>query len=81
MKVETEFKVLTHDGRFVDAIKLCDGIYYCEIPYLISKEHSIGRMLEMGRKINEEEGEAVIGNGWFENLRKCELVRVKIGFI
>lgn len=78
MKVETEFQVLMRDGRFVDAIKLCDGIYYCEIPYLISKEHSIERMIEMGRKINEEEGEAVIDNKWFENLRKCELVRVNV---
>lgn len=75
---ETEFKTLMHLGNYVDSAMLGEGIYGCEKPYIYSKDETIEAIIERVKKVQAHTGYAFMSEAYFENLRKCELVTIKI---
>jgi hypothetical protein len=86
MKVETEFKVLMYKGQYVNSIFLDSGnslflagMYTRETPTLYSKNETIESLIERLKRLNRLEKTA-FSDIYFDNLSKCELVKIIIEF-
>lgn len=75
---ETEFKVLTYCGEYVDVNRLDQGIYITSIPPLYSKEETVESMVDRAEDIQDMIGHWNISEEYFKNLRQCKLVSVII---
>lgn len=79
--IETEFKVLMHLGEYVDANSLVHGVYATSKPFIYHKDDTIETMCTRGINMVDMLGINFISETYYENLRKCELVTIKINFI
>lgn len=75
---ETEFKALMYWGRYVDPNRLESGIYFREKPCIYLKDETIELLIERGRNIKDGEGNCLISETYFQNLKECELVKIVI---
>jgi len=75
---ETEFKILTHCGGYVDANLLEKGLYTSSTPHLYSKEETIESMIKRAMSVQDMVGHWHVSDKYFENLKMCELVSVII---
>jgi hypothetical protein len=75
---ETEFKVLMHEGNYVDVNLLECGIYFSIKPFIYHKLETIESLIEKAENIKDAMAKHHISDDYFSNLRKCELVKVKI---
>jgi hypothetical protein len=73
---ETEFKVLTYCGKYVDENLLDKGIYISNSPYLHPKDATLEKLIQDGLKVRKVAGDAFLPDSYFENLKKCDLVTV-----
>lgn len=74
----TKFKVLMHNGIYVNLSMLGNGIYATSIPSLFNFESTIELLIESGKKINTLKYAHHYPNAYFENLNKCELVEFSL---
>jgi hypothetical protein len=74
----TKFKVLIHNGIYVNLSMLGNGIYATSIPSLFNFESTIESLIESGKKINTLKYAHHYPNAYFENLNKCELVEFSL---
>lgn len=73
------FKVLMYKGIYINPNLLHDGIYETERPAMYSLATTIESLEENGREINRFTPMSnIVGESFFENLKKCELVEVSI---
>jgi hypothetical protein len=75
---ETEFKILMHIGDYVDVNLLNKGIYSCSKPFIYSKDETIENLISKGRMMKDMTGSCFISETYFENLKQCQLVLVRI---
>jgi hypothetical protein len=75
---ETEFKILMHIGDYVDVNLLNKGIYSCSKPFIYSKDETIENLILKGRMMKDMTGSCFISETYFENLKQCQLVLVRI---
>jgi len=76
--METEFKALMYCGQYVDANLLYKGIYTCEKPFIYDKNYTIETMIDKGESMKDLTGANFLSQGFFDNLRQCELVTITI---
>lgn len=74
--LETEFKALMYCGIYVNVNLLEEGIYACEKPFIYLKDETIESMVDRGNRIKDMNGVGFISDKYFDNLRKCELVKI-----
>lgn len=75
---ETEFKILMNCGQYVDTNLLEKGIYACSKPFIYAKDETIENMIERGRMMKDMTGASFISEKYFDNLKQCQLVPIKI---
>jgi len=76
--IETEFKALMFLDQYVDANLLEKGIYTCSRPFLYSKEETIEDLISRGKRMKDMGGNCFISDKYFEYLKVCELVSIRI---
>jgi len=75
---ETTFKVLMHDGRYVDENLLPQGIFYVKSPQkLYSKDDTI-KLIEDCRRFVRDFNGNIWSDSHVRNLRQCELITVTL---
>jgi hypothetical protein len=75
---ETEFKVLMHLGHYVNPYLLKKGIYISNKPFIYEMEETIETLIERGKVMKDITGKTFVYEKYFENLKQCELVKIKI---
>ena len=75
---ETMFKVLIHNGSYVDMSLLYKGIYYTRMPSLFDAKETIESIIERGKIMKDIKGRHLIPAEYFENVRECKLVEVSL---
>ena len=69
------FKVLMHNGIFVDHTKLCDGIYEVKVPEIYSMNATVEARIKMS-EVMVQKLPGLRKKGWHdkyaENISKCE---------
>lgn len=76
--IETQFKALMHNGRYVDVSLLEKGIYNRVVPVIYDNNETIDSLIERGRIMKDKFGSCLIEESYFENLRQCELIPIVI---
>lgn len=74
--MESEFKVLTHCGVYVDSNLLGKGIYITSKPNLYSKSETIEKLVERALYMKDINGNEFITQSYLDNLKKCKLTDV-----
>ena len=75
---ETEFKVLMHVGYYVNPNLLEKGIYISNKPFVYEMKETIETLIEGRKVMNDMSEKPFFSERYFENLKQCELVMVKI---
>lgn len=74
--MNTEFKVLTHLGQYVDANLLTKGIYSASKPFIYPIDTTIELLIAMGQQMKDLAGNNFINEKYFECLNQCELIPI-----
>jgi hypothetical protein len=77
---ETKFKILMHNGIYVNCRMLDKGIYNTDKPDLYSKHETIDTLIERYEKVGYGTGIGLLAfpKSYIKNLSKCELVEVEL---
>lgn len=77
MKTE-QFVALSYLGNWVDYTLLEKGIYITSKPHIFEEKTTIQMLINQGKMMKDMVGNSFISDSYFENLEKCELVKIKI---
>ena len=75
---EGEFKVLMHNGRYVDNYNLSEGICSTDVPCLYNKNMTMTSLFKEHQPLVNS---GLIPASYVENMMQCELVAVKLTII
>ncbi len=75
---DARYKTLMYAGNYIDTSRLYHGIYSAITPHLYPQDKTIENLIEDGRELQKTIGKANIPDTYFENLKQCELVEVRI---
>jgi hypothetical protein len=75
---ETEFKALMHLGHYINPNLLEKGIYISKKPFLYEMDETIETLIAKAEKAKDIMGKHHVSEKYFESLKKCELVKIKI---
>jgi hypothetical protein len=76
--METNFKVLTHNGVYVDENLLNKGIYEVTKPFLYDYDSTIESIISHIKHVNESYDLRINTSNYIENIKKCTLTDVQL---
>lgn len=77
MKKNT-FKTLSYLGEWVDMNLLEKGIYVSSKPFIFEESTTIESLIEQAKWCKDMAGNLFLPDSYFENLEKCQLVKINI---